>query len=143
MLNILTLYQDLTHQAPEKASTTNGGEYHGPCPACGGRDRFHVWPEQRYGGTYWCRGCGKAGKQELFTYKTLKLVLPSKARNGSEDQSPSGERVRIHLCRGHFKHFTKDAPLFGRHTGLYWWQPQLRGDKTKGMVAKDYEVTAR
>ena len=85
----------------------------------------------------------KAGKQELFTYKTLKLVLPSKARNGSEDQSPSGDRVRIHLCRGHFKHFTKDAPLFGRHTGLYWWQPQLRGDKTKGMVAKDYEVTAR
>lgn len=60
-MNILTLYQDITHQAPEKASTTNGGEYHGPCPACGGRDRFHVWPEQRDGGTYWCRGCGKAG----------------------------------------------------------------------------------
>lgn len=60
-MNILTLYQDLTHQAPVKASTTNGGEYHGPCPACGGRDRFHVWPEQRDGGTYWCRGCGKAG----------------------------------------------------------------------------------
>jgi hypothetical protein len=60
-MNILTLYQDLTHQAPVKASTTKGGEYHGPCPACGGRDRFHVWPEQRDGGTYWCRGCGKAG----------------------------------------------------------------------------------
>jgi hypothetical protein len=37
---------------------THGGEYAGPCPFCGGRDRFRVWPEQ---GRYWCRGCEKAG----------------------------------------------------------------------------------
>ncbi len=30
----------------------NGREYHGPCPACGGEDRFVVWPE-----TAWCRQC--------------------------------------------------------------------------------------
>lgn len=45
----------------------NGGEYAGACPWCGdggkgsGSDRFHVWPEQGRGGTYWCRQCGKAG----------------------------------------------------------------------------------
>ena len=60
-MNILTLYQDLTHRQPVRAAATNGGEYHGPCPGCGGDDRFHLWPEQRDGGTYWCRGCGKAG----------------------------------------------------------------------------------
>lgn len=40
-----------------------GPEYHGPCPLCGGKDRFHVWPEQHpdRGGSFWCRGCGKAG----------------------------------------------------------------------------------
>ena len=43
-------------------STSKGGEYHGPCPGCGGNDRFHVWPEQNDGqGSYWCRGCGKGG----------------------------------------------------------------------------------
>lgn len=39
---------------------TNGGEYAGACPWCGGRDRFRVWPEHD-GGRYWCRQCGKAG----------------------------------------------------------------------------------
>jgi len=47
----------------KKASSTNGGEWQGPCPGCGGNDRFHVWPEK---GTYWCRGCGKAGDAIQF-----------------------------------------------------------------------------
>lgn len=41
-----------------KAALTSGGEYAGPCPWCGGRDRFRVWPKTS---RYWCRGCGKAG----------------------------------------------------------------------------------
>ncbi len=48
--------------ALQKASSARGGEYHGPCPGCGGKDRFHVWPEQNDGaGSYWCRKCGKGG----------------------------------------------------------------------------------
>jgi len=39
---------------------TNGGEFAGACPWCGGVDRFRAWPEQD-GGRYWCRGCGKHG----------------------------------------------------------------------------------
>jgi len=46
----------------KKVAGTYGGEWQGPCPACGGEDRFHVWPEQNEGkGAYWCRGCEKAG----------------------------------------------------------------------------------
>ena len=37
------------------------GELAGPCPWCGGRDRFHVWPGKGKGGRYWCRGCGRQG----------------------------------------------------------------------------------
>ena len=44
----------------KKAAATNGGEYCGPCPWCGGHDRFRVWPEK---GRWWCRGCGKAGDE--------------------------------------------------------------------------------
>jgi hypothetical protein len=39
-----------------------GEEWCGPCPGCGGEDRFLVWPEQNRGlGSYACRRCGKAG----------------------------------------------------------------------------------
>src|SRR5512139_2988349 len=44
----------------KKVASTNGGEWAGPCPFCGGRDRFRVWPEED-GGRWWCRGCGKNG----------------------------------------------------------------------------------
>ena len=46
---------------PRRVSGTHGGEYHSPCPACGGHDRFHVWPGQGEAGTWWCRGCDKGG----------------------------------------------------------------------------------
>src|SRR5262245_37550476 len=43
-----------------KMAGTRGGEYAGPCPWCGGRDRFRVWPEADTPG-YWCRQCGRHG----------------------------------------------------------------------------------
>jgi DNA primase len=45
----------------KRISGTNGGEYAGPCPLCGGTDRFRLWPEQGDGGKWWCRQCGKGG----------------------------------------------------------------------------------
>jgi DNA primase len=45
----------------KRIGTTHGGEYAGPCPFCGGNDRFRVWPDQGTTGRFWCRGCGKTG----------------------------------------------------------------------------------
>lgn len=65
-MNILTMVQNIG-LSPKKAASTKGGEYHSPCPGCGGEDRFHVWPEQNAGqGSYWCRGCGKGGDAIQF-----------------------------------------------------------------------------
>jgi hypothetical protein len=47
-------------------ASTNGGEYAGPCPVCGGKDRFRVWPREGAGGRFWCRQCGKSG--DLIEY---------------------------------------------------------------------------
>ena len=83
----------------------------------------------------------KNGKQPLFTYKTLRLQLPAKKRRkGSGPATATDNTTRLHLCRGHFKTYTEDKPLLGKFTGRYWWQPHARGDKTKGVVMKDYEV---
>lgn len=38
----------------KKVAGTGGGEYHGPCPFCGGHDRFIVQPEN---GRWSCRQC--------------------------------------------------------------------------------------
>jgi len=84
----------------------------------------------------------KNGKQPLFTYKTLRLQLPAKRRKkGSGPAKASDNTTRLHLCRGHFKTYTSDKPLLGRFTGRYWWQPHARGNKTHGIVMKDYKVS--
>ena len=46
---------------PKRVSSNKGGEYHSPCPSCGGENRFHVWPAQGDDGSFWCRGCDKGG----------------------------------------------------------------------------------
>jgi hypothetical protein len=41
---------------------TNGGEWAGPCPLCGGRDRFRIWPNpSKRHPRAWCRQCGVSG----------------------------------------------------------------------------------
>ncbi len=48
----------------KQVSGTSGGEWAGPCPWCGGRDRFRVWPDHpsgATGGRFLCRGCGRQG----------------------------------------------------------------------------------
>lgn len=52
---------DLIHHEMKRVGNKDGGEYHGPCPLCGGQDRFHVWPGQGAHGSWWCRGCNKGG----------------------------------------------------------------------------------
>ncbi len=58
MESILELLGKDTHL--RRVASTNGGEYAGPCPFCGGSDRFRVWPNQD-SGRWWCRQCGRNG----------------------------------------------------------------------------------
>jgi DNA primase len=60
-MNILQMVENKFQIRPVKVSGNKGGEYHSPCPACGGTDRFHIWPAQGELGTFWCRSCDKGG----------------------------------------------------------------------------------
>lgn len=75
--------------------------------------------------------------EPLLTYKVLK-VRPSKS--GRSAATESGELTALHTCRGHFKTYTDEAPLFGHITGTYWWSDHVRGSIKAGAVVKDYEV---
>lgn len=68
--------QDLIEQhAPTRlvrVSSSGQGEYAGPCPWCGGTDRFRVWPYS-VRPHYWCRQCYQSGDAIQFMKDWLQL----------------------------------------------------------------------
>jgi len=68
----------------KKVAETDGGEYHGPCPACGGKDRFIIQPNKKknkcYGG-YWCRQCGIHGDAIQFCREFYGMSFEEAARH--------------------------------------------------------------
>ncbi len=79
----------------------------------------------------------KAGSP-VIERRTL-VVHPKGVRYEGSGTGTGAERA-WHMCRGHFKTFTEEAPLFGKVTGTFWWGSQARGDKQRGEVHKDYQV---
>ena len=71
-----------------RVASTNGGEYAGPCPFCGGVDRFRVWPNHPGGrGRWWCRQCERQGdaiqyvrERDNLGYREALEVLGLEAR---------------------------------------------------------------
>lgn len=54
--------------ALRRVARTNGGEWAGPCPLCGGEDRLRVWPTPRQGSARaWCRRCRASGDALAWT----------------------------------------------------------------------------
>lgn len=50
----------------QRTASTGGGEYHGPCPFCGGKDRFYVQVNPHGKGARWfCRQCSPMGKDAI------------------------------------------------------------------------------
>jgi len=46
----------------------------------------------------------------------------------------------LHLCRGHLRTYTSERPLFGRHVGTFWVKAHPRGNRSAGVLDKDYRV---
>jgi hypothetical protein len=80
----------------------------------------------------------------LVRYQVLDIEPMRRILNqaGAADRQGGGLRQALTICRGHFKSFTPDAPLFGRHTGQYWWAPHVRGNPEAGIIVNDYRVHA-
>lgn len=85
---------------------------------------------------------GKAVRVRKYVdYHTVKL--PGAASDGIHGNGAGAGSTRLHKVRGHFKTFTKEAPLLGKHVGTYWWGYQLRGNRLNGVAVTDLEVEPR
>lgn len=68
-LDLLTYVQKDT--VIRRVSSHRGGEYHGPCPVCGGKDRFRVQPAR----DFWiCRQCEESGDLIAYLVFTQRLT---------------------------------------------------------------------
>lgn len=72
MFDLLTLIERETGFTFRRTSNHDGGEYHAPCPWCGGEDRFMVWNHSSTP-SYFCRQCGRSGGIVAFVrhYRNL------------------------------------------------------------------------
>lgn len=71
---------------------TSGGEWAGPCPWCGGRDRFRVWPKHPsgdVGGRFMCRACGRTGDAIQLLRDRDGLTYPEACQALQVDPRPS------------------------------------------------------
>ena len=87
-MGLLDLLKDLGLE-PKRCASTRGGEYHGKCPSCGGKDRFVVQPyvkSKSCEGVYFCRQCSIKGDSikfcrdffgDSFHFAQARLGLPS------------------------------------------------------------------
>lgn len=83
----------------------------------------------------------KKGKPPVCRHHVLK-VAPGAVKKNVNHVGVALGSAPVHLCRGHFKHYDEDRPLFGipGNHGRFWVQPHVRGNIKNGVVTKDYEI---
>lgn len=67
-----------------------------------------------------------------------RIVVPTPSGAGSVRPGTDHGVKPLHVVRGHFKHYTEDAPLFGKHVGSWWWSWAVRGKETAGIREHTY-----
>lgn len=103
-------------------------EYAGPCPWCGGDDRFHIWLK----GNYWCRPapghCGKAGwldeldgQKPLTKEELLELRVSALERKQQELEQRMTVLEQMHQSQDHI-HYHK--LLTDQGLGFEYWQSE-------------------
>lgn len=85
-------------------------------------------------------GLEKRRGKPVIKYHTI--VLPGSSAGVKQRAAKKGDALALHKVRGHFKTFTADRPLLGRHVGTYWWGWQVRGNPERGVVISDYQLGA-
>lgn len=85
------------------------------------------------------RALQRAGKP-IFSFRTLDIRPPTNLLQTEGHVSENGLARALHICRGHFAHYTEEHPLFGKYTGTFYRPMHVRGSASQGIAAKDYRI---
>lgn len=93
------------------------GEWAGPCPWCGGTDRFHIWQE----GNFWCRPapdhCSREGwideledtKHRLSKLERRMLTIEREQAKARREREKQEKRItaieRMRRCTDHLRYY--------------------------------------
>lgn len=83
------------------------------------------------------------GPKPLLTYRLLHVGQAGKVTKGERLLTREDEGTALHICRGHFRTYTEERPLFGRVVGTFWVPAHARGDARHGIAKRDYSVHPR
>lgn len=119
-VDLLDLIKEHAGGQFERKSRVHGGEYAGPCPWCGGTDRFCVWPGDDFP-HYWCRGCGERGGVAHFLVKKLSLTWEDARRVEAEGLDISNARKSAEGARSPE---TTQAGVLGAPCMEWQWMAQ-------------------
>jgi len=126
----------------KRVTNSNGGEYAGPCPWCGGRDRFRVWPHDKWP-HYWCRQCGRRGDaiQYLRDFNNLTFSQACQMLGlSSSEISPTGPRTcpgrSPAMVENNWRAFSDPGWQSAARDFLVWAQGMLHS--SKGKRGRDY-----
>ena len=77
----------------------------------------------------------------LIRFKHL-IIKPMGQRKVKAGESMTKQQgmMPMHFVRAHFKTYTADKPLMGKHVGRYFWHTSARGNRKMGEIVKDYQV---
>lgn len=121
-MNIKTLVeQDTTLSREARSSGGRGIEYAGPCPFCGGTDRFRVWPDHpdSDGGEWWCRVCDRGG--DVIAYRVERgEITPKEAGRLRNDNGDNRRRS----TRGKPKERLKPPTKLSTEAPVTAWREQ-------------------
>jgi KaiC/GvpD/RAD55 family RecA-like ATPase len=94
MKDLLDIIQTRSGVALTKKANTDGGEYAGPCPFCGGKDRFRVWPNREKPG-YMCRQCNRKGDAIEFVRQMDNLSFQEACEAVGKDTLKPKKRIPV------------------------------------------------
>lgn len=76
-------------------------------------------------------------------YKKIKLDAGTTSSLARNSVASTHDPKRLHIVRGHIRHYSAERPAFGTYVGNMWIHQHMRGDKELGRINHEYHVQPR
>lgn len=76
-------------------------------------------------------------------YKKILLDAGTTSSLAKNSIASAHDPKRLHIVRGHIRHYSAERPAFGTYVGNMWIHQHMRGDKALGSISHEYHVQPR